>query len=301
MILSRFLLCALTTFGVIGSINAQTDTGSGGSTPAIPTLNGEMQWIWAGDAQDNTMRAFRFKLPKGATCVTFAISADDAYTVWVNGAQIGNNTWKPPGGSAWNTLDVYSVSLSYSTNVIAVNATNNVNVAGVMLTGFVQYYDGSQTTIFTNSSWLTAGAVSPPDGFQEVYFDDSTWVGATEKGGKDTSPWAPLTIGPFTGKTCGQSDDPDHSYPSPSTCSYLPPLSIGARSPYWELSYRANCEVKRIEQSWRTCQSEKQDLINRLIVFIGSIPNVDVCNLVHCDTPHSSVRIIEGVHTQVVI
>ncbi|KAF9075324.1 hypothetical protein BDP27DRAFT_1359017 [Rhodocollybia butyracea] len=66
MILTRFLLHALTTFAVIGSINAQTGTGSGTSdTTQLPTLNSEMQWIWAGQAQDNTMRAFRYKLHQG--------------------------------------------------------------------------------------------------------------------------------------------------------------------------------------------------------------------------------------------
>ncbi|KAE9402206.1 hypothetical protein BT96DRAFT_1017771 [Gymnopus androsaceus JB14] len=247
MIISKFLFSALTVFGVLSGINAQdTDAPSTGSEvqshleAAPPPLDlTSALWIWTGEGPNIPgMRAFRKHLPKGkskAVCVTFAISCDDAYTVWVNGKYIGNNTWKAgsPSGASWHILDEYSVSLSHTDNVIAVNATNVVSVDGVILTGVVTYEDGSQTAFTTDASWLTAGSATPPKGFQEIGFDDSKWTPAAVIGGIGTAPWAPLSIAPFTGKACGVPDT-DHHYPGPGPvliCPVLPPLARRCKEP----------------------------------------------------------------------
>ncbi|KAJ3861870.1 hypothetical protein EV359DRAFT_7737, partial [Lentinula novae-zelandiae] len=152
-------------------------------------------WIWTGEPPNIPgMRAFRKILPEGrsrAICVTFGIAADDAYTVWVNGVEIGDNIRKggDPAGSAFRELDIYSVSLSHTKNVIAVNATNVVSVDGVILTGVVQYEDGSQTAFVTDASWLTAGNIPPPEKFQVIDYDDSRWAHAIVIGPVGTQPW----------------------------------------------------------------------------------------------------------------
>ncbi|KAJ3759200.1 hypothetical protein EV360DRAFT_19558, partial [Lentinula raphanica] len=159
-----------------------------------------MKWIWSAEgAVANSMRAFRRTLPEGrsrAVCVTFAIAADDAYTVWVNGVEIGDNLRKggDPAGSAFRELDIYSVSLSRTKNVIAVNASNYVDVSGVIFTGVVLYEDGSQVSFVSDNNWVTAGPVSPPDRFQEIDFDDSKWVAATIYGPVGMGPWGPVHL-----------------------------------------------------------------------------------------------------------
>ncbi|KAE9402205.1 hypothetical protein BT96DRAFT_974424 [Gymnopus androsaceus JB14] len=243
-------------------------------------------WIWTGEGPNIPgMRAFRKHLPKGkskAVCVTFAISCDDAYTVWVNGKYIGNNTWKAgsPSGASWHILDEYSVSLSHTDNVIAVNATNVVSVDGVILTG----------------------SATPPKGFQEIGFDDSKWTPAAVIGGIGTAPWAPLSIAPFTGKACGVPDT-DHHYPGPGPvliCPVLPPLPDGAKSPYWDLRTQIDCEIQRMEEALFLCRKEKQKLIDQLIIIIRQISSFggdpgNFCQLVHCDASvehHSHIETI---------
>lgn len=221
-------------------------------------------------------------------------NSDDAYTVWVNGVEIGDNIRKggDPAGSAFRELDIYSVSLSHTKNVIAVNATNVVSVDGVILTGVVQYEDGSQTAFVTDASWLTAGNIPPPEKFQVIDYDDSRWAHAIVIGPVGTQPWGVLHFAPFTGKVCGQSDQlvsPDGPLvipPLPLVCPILPPLPDGTRSPYWDLRSQVDCEIRRLEEALFLCQREKQKLINQILILIKQIGGTDICQLIQCSTSH---------------
>ncbi|GAW05476.1 lectin [Lentinula edodes] len=283
-----FLFGALALLGMLSNsvetVNAQVP----GNT--IPPLSLDSAlWIWTGEPPGIPgMRAFRKTLPEGrsrAVCVTFAIAADDAYTVWVNGVEIGDNIRKggDPGGSAFRELDIYSVSLSHTKNVIAVNATNVVSVDGVILTGVVQYEDGSQVTFVTDASWLTAGNIPPPDRFQLIDFDDSNWAHVAIIGPVGTQPWGVLRFAPFTGKACGQSDQPvGPDGPYPLACPVLPPLPHGAKSPYWDLRHQVDCEVRRLEEALFLCQREKQALIDKLLRLFKEIGGTDFCQDIQC-------------------
>ncbi|KAJ3991594.1 hypothetical protein F5050DRAFT_1129977 [Lentinula boryana] len=286
----KFLLGALALFSGLSSnidpVNAQT------GVDTIPPLDlNSALWIWTGEPPNIPgMRAFRKTLPQGssrAVCVTFGIAADDAYTVWVNGVEIGDNIRKggDPAGSAFRELDIYSVSLSHVKNVIAVNATNIVNVDGVILTGVVQYEDGSRIAFVTDASWLTAGAATPPDKFQEIEFDDSKWAHAAVIGPVGTQPWGALHFAAFTGKVCGQSDQPHSPHHPNIICPALPPLPEGQVSPYWDLRHQVDCEVRRLEEALFLCRREKQKLIDQLVIIIKEISSFggrDICQLVSC-------------------
>ncbi|KAJ3734484.1 hypothetical protein DFJ43DRAFT_1037704 [Lentinula guzmanii] len=290
---SKFLLGALAFFSGLSSnidpVNAQT------GVDTIPPLDLTTPlWIWTGEPPNIPgMRAFRKTLPQGrsrAVCVTFGIAADDSYTVWVNGVEIGDNIRKggDPAGSAFRELDIYSVSLSHIKNVIAVNATNIINVDGVILTGVVKYEDGSQTAFVTDASWLTAGAATPPDRFQEIEFDDSKWAHAAVIGPVGTLPWGALHFAAFTGKVCGQSDQPHsphHPHIPDIICPALLPLPEGQVSPYWDLRHQVDCEIRRLEEALFLCRREKQKLFDRLIIIIKEISSFgggDICQLANC-------------------
>ncbi|KAJ4472097.1 hypothetical protein J3R30DRAFT_3407605 [Lentinula aciculospora] len=300
---SRFLFGALTLFGVLSS-SVDTVYAQAGATTIPPLSLDSALWIWTGEpAGIPGMRAFRKTLPEGrsrAVCVTFAIAADDTYTVWVNGVEIGDNIRKAgdPAGSAFRELDIYSVSLSHVKNVIAVNATNVVSVDGVILTGIVRYEDGSQTAFVTDASWLTAGNIPPPDKFQDVGYDDSRWAHAAVIGPVGTQPWGALHFAPFTGKACGQSDQ-GNSGPViiphiPFVCPILPPLADGAKSPYWDLRNQVDCEIQRLEEALFLCQRERQKLIDQLIILIKQfsiLGGQDLCQLVQIHTDSEVHRI----------
>ncbi|KAJ3820866.1 hypothetical protein F5880DRAFT_1487205 [Lentinula raphanica] len=307
-ITSVVLLGAVALFGgLIGNI-APVNAQNGVAT--LPNLDlMSMKWIWSAEgAVPSSMRAFRRTLPVGrsrAVCVTFAIAADDAYTVWVNGVEIGDNFRKggDPAGSAFRELDIYSVSLSHTKNVIAVNASNYVDVSGVIFTGVVLYEDGSQTSFVSDSEWVTAGPVSPPPRFQEIDFDDSKWVAATIYGPVGMGPWGPVHLGPFTGKVCGLSDVPHgnggHHHHPDLKCAALLPLREGEVSPYWDLRHQIDCEILRLEEALFLCQKEKQKLIERLVIIIkeiGTLGGTDICAVV---TSSSGKIEIGGSTTQI--
>ncbi|KAF9076726.1 hypothetical protein BDP27DRAFT_1312490 [Rhodocollybia butyracea] len=274
MIFSKFLFRAFTFLGVVGKINAQTEEAQL-KEPSIPPLSIQPgRWIWTGGGYPG-QRAFRKQLPAGtaqATCVTFAITADAAYTVWVNGANIGSNTLHSgvPSGVA---LDVYSVSITHPISIIAVNVTNLANIAQLFITGVVQYADGTQTAFVTDTT--------------------CKWFAAVVNGDSTIPPYTPLSLAPFTGTACGQSDKPDDPDgpiiipPSPTVCPVLPPLPIGSSSPYWDLRYQIDCEVRRLEEALFLCQREKKSVIDQLIIIIQQISGgngTDICRLIHCDT-----------------
>ncbi|KAF9063895.1 hypothetical protein BDP27DRAFT_1426447 [Rhodocollybia butyracea] len=240
MTLSRSLLLVLTLLGVLSSFDAQVYTQSH-LTAIDPPLSLEAaSWIWTGEAGSSGARAFRKKLSKEgstrATCVTFALAADDAYNVWVNGVEIGNSSAFQSQGSGAYHLNVYSVP---SPSVIHDS-------------------DSSQDYFVTDSHWVTAGAILPPKGFQEVDFDDSKWVDVVITGSSVTHPWAPLHIAPLTTKMCGQSDEPKHD----NNHDDLP-----ATSPETLL----DCSFRRTEEALLLCQNEKQHLVDQLVVIIRNI------------------------------
>lgn len=223
--------------------------------------------------------------------------SDDAYTLWVNGKWIGDNIRKggDPGGSAFRELDIYSIPLNPSNNVIAVNATNVVNVDGLISTAVVQYADGSQTVFTTDASWVSAGSAAPPRGFQEVGFNDRSWSAAAMLGGIDTAPWAPLRFGPVPAKGhCAGKKHPHVIFPPPppiENCPSLPPLVLppGKRSPYWEIRHTIDCEIRRLEEALWLCQKEKQTVIDQLVIIIQQIGQFggggggQFCQLLNCE------------------
>lgn len=221
------------------------------------------------------------------------MSSDDAYTLWVNGKWIGDNIRKggDPGGSAFRELDIYSVALGGTNNVIAVNATNVINVDGLIATAVVSYADGSQTVFTTDASWLTAGSAAPPSGFQTVGFNDKSWSAAAMLGGIDTAPWAPLRFGPTPAHgNCPGGRGPI-VIPLPN-CPSLPPLILppGSQSPYWEIRNAIDCEIRRLEEALWLCQKEKQGVIDQLVIIIQQIGSFgggggagQFCQLLNCE------------------
>ncbi|KAK0460156.1 uncharacterized protein EV420DRAFT_1641489 [Desarmillaria tabescens] len=111
---------------------------------------------------------------KAAVCGKVVITADDAYTLYVNGNNIGN-------GSNWLAMQAYSIPiLDADENLIAVDSVNTQpTVAGLIAGVLVAYNDGTSETYYTDDSWKTMDAASPA-GFEATDLDDSAWISAKE-------------------------------------------------------------------------------------------------------------------------
>lgn len=94
------------------------------------------QWIWRFNTVGSTNTTptycyFRKTFTPNVSSARITIAADDSYTLYVNGTQIGT-------GSAWNVAQSYTISLNPNVaNVIAVEAVNSaipysVNPAGLI-------------------------------------------------------------------------------------------------------------------------------------------------------------------------
>ncbi|KAF4618805.1 hypothetical protein D9613_010063 [Agrocybe pediades] len=139
-------------------------------------------------------RAFRRDyyppLGKSALSANILIGADNGYTLYLNGKQIGT-------GHNYPVAQAYCVRLAPSCNVFAVNVTNDLTVpnpAGLLAAIQIKYTDGFVETVVTDSTWHVNTNV--PSGFQEVGFDDSAWPAATVEANYGASPWGQLSIPP---------------------------------------------------------------------------------------------------------
>ncbi|GAB3403415.1 hypothetical protein GCM10027515_14390 [Schumannella luteola] len=136
-------------------------------------------WIWTPEAAGNPPaedRAFRRTLtsPNGRDAVSaeIVITADDSYTLWVDGTQVGATE---PVENGWQQSRSYPVDLKKTGSVVAVRTTNGPNSpAGLIAAIRVTYDDGSTADIMTDASWR--GSKQIPAGFEKPGFDDADWA-----------------------------------------------------------------------------------------------------------------------------
>src|SRR6266568_1405495 len=155
-------------------------------TPAAPSLNGA-NWIWypEGDPANSApagTRYFRraFDLPAGdqISKASFALTADDGFTLYVNGQQLASS---PRVTDSWRTAMVVDVaaSLHAGRNVIAIEAINTAtSPAGLIGKLHVEGSVGDPLDLVTDNSWKSSNTTTT--GWQQPDFDDSAWLAALE-------------------------------------------------------------------------------------------------------------------------
>jgi hypothetical protein len=99
------------------------------SIPGMPPQT-PSQWIWNWDSRNgtdsNTVYFRKWFTPTGSFATVF-ITADNAFTVWVNGVAVGS-------GDAWNQSYVFSVPVNPNvSNLIAVQAVNAGGPGGLLV------------------------------------------------------------------------------------------------------------------------------------------------------------------------
>ncbi|KAJ6582700.1 hypothetical protein DFH09DRAFT_1076570 [Mycena vulgaris] len=175
------------------------------SDPPVITLN-RAQWVGtdlvpASGKVPTSSRVFRrtFPLAPGQVplSASILITADNEYTLYVNGVAIGS-------GANWRVAQHYTVNFQAETSeiVVAVAASNTntaASTAGVILamevnmrpSGWAECTAGA--FLLTDAGWVsTKGAI--PVGWEQPGFDDSAWpvVVAEETYGGPT--WGTITI-----------------------------------------------------------------------------------------------------------
>ncbi|UCG33610.1 MAG: PD40 domain-containing protein, partial [Phycisphaerales bacterium] len=139
------------------------------------------KWIWYPEATSSVnvpagKRYFRQQVVmpgdtpiKSASC---AITADNAFTVFINGQKIG-------AGDDWQTVYRFDAKphLSPGTNVLAIEAINwegrGENPAGLIARLRVTFDGGKPLTFDTDGRWKSSAGAT--NGWQAPGFDDSRW------------------------------------------------------------------------------------------------------------------------------
>ncbi|KDR75331.1 hypothetical protein GALMADRAFT_211560 [Galerina marginata CBS 339.88] len=175
---------------------------SGISSALASTFN-TGSWIWTNETEFPNApaadRAFRkiYNTPTGkvAASATVVITADDLFTLYVNGQSTGSSPNVP---DIWKSAQVFNVSLNSSLNLFAVFATNRPAIgggdgpAGLLAAIQVNFLDGTSALISTDSSWLASKTI--PDNFQSPSFNDSQWPAAVIEAKYGSGVWGSQVI-----------------------------------------------------------------------------------------------------------
>jgi len=139
----------------------------------------EPQWIWLDEGNPlleapAEVRYFRRSftiqrpVPKPVDSATLEITADDSFTVWVNGALIGS-------GDSWEVVQKFDVQkyLKHGTNVLAVQARNQGGPAGLVVKLSYVPNGRSGEVLLSDGKWK-ASKTAGKDWQSETY-DDRKW------------------------------------------------------------------------------------------------------------------------------
>ncbi|HEX2313883.1 MAG TPA: family 78 glycoside hydrolase catalytic domain, partial [Thermomonospora sp.] len=154
--------------------------GAPGADASLPDLTGT-NWIWypEGDPANNAPVATRYfrgafdlaAVPQGARLV---MTADDGFTAWVNGAEVGGREPRPEQNN-WRRPIVVDVTerLRPGRNVIAVQAANGqAGPAGLL--GRLELPGHDPARFDTGGTWRSLNS-APAGDWRATGYDDSAW------------------------------------------------------------------------------------------------------------------------------
>jgi hypothetical protein len=156
------------------------------ATKAVP----DAQWIWAATTADNQSVYLRgtVTLKSAPAHARLYLTADDFFTLFVNGRQLDQSVPDPNNNLVWkhvHRVDV-TAALKPGRNVIAVQALNAGGAAGVVARLEV---DG-KPALLTGPNWKVAPDGAAPAGWMGAVFDDAGWPAARTIAPLNGDPWA---------------------------------------------------------------------------------------------------------------
>lgn len=169
-----------------------------GATANAAALKG-LSWVWYPEdsAALNSTRYFRkrLELPVGrkVKAAHFDLTADDLFTLTVNGKEVGKSDNKYESWKDVRTIDVTS-ALTEGTNALAVAVQNIEAGAGLVGVLHVDFETGAPLTVPIDATWRTSQQAA--DGWQNAAFDDGNWVAAKAIAKMGAQPWGMVGASP---------------------------------------------------------------------------------------------------------
>jgi len=111
--------------------------------------NTAASWIWKFDDPDDLALRKRFTLGNAPSRATIRITADNAYTLYVNGQLVGQDTANSV--SAWDTAEVYDITAALwaGDNVIAIVAGDYGGASGLLADVDIRFAAGAPGSMGT--------------------------------------------------------------------------------------------------------------------------------------------------------
>ena len=168
------------------TVRLDTGDGWGRSTPESGELEPVGSWIWSAETRPNqTVWARRaFDLPTDAAIRTAvaSLSADNRFTLWINGKRIGSH-------EPWMELASFDIrgALRPGHNTAAVEASNDDGLAGLAAGIHIGFENGRTARILSDTSWRVTD--QPEPAWMEPAFDDRHWHPATRVAAYGAGPW----------------------------------------------------------------------------------------------------------------
>ena len=134
-------------------------------TPArAAALAATARWVWAASTGDNQTVYFRraFSLAAVPRRATLYLTADDFFTLFVNGKEVAHSSPDPKDGNVWQHVHRISLApfLTAGRNVLAVQALNAGGSAGFIARLEVP----GQVSIETDARWRVWTGAAPDAG-----------------------------------------------------------------------------------------------------------------------------------------
>ena len=146
-------------------------------------------WIWAKNTRDEQTALLRgsFSLSALPGSAVVYVTADDFFTLYINGQKVDESAPDPKDGNVWQHVHKRSVAavLRSGRNVVALRARNAGGAAGAILRLEV---DG-KPVLLTDDRWKASDEAEPPD-WTSVDFNDAAWQSARVVGPLTSDPWA---------------------------------------------------------------------------------------------------------------
>jgi len=151
-------------------------------------------WIW--DAPDRgehqttwLRRTFDLDDVQQVTKAVIRVTADDQFTLYLNGRTIGQR-------AGWNIVTEYTITPTLQTgaNVLAIRATNQYGDYGCAVSLRIEMADGTATEILSGPEWRASAETA--QNWQTLEFDDSKWKPAAIVAKYGDAPWGHLKQSP---------------------------------------------------------------------------------------------------------
>lgn len=159
----------------------------------------EVKWIWASRVADNqTIYARKtFTLSHLPSRAVVYLTADDFFTLYVNGRELAHSAPEPGNIFVWRQVHAVQVKpyLHPGKNVIAIRALNVGGPAGLI----VELMGDNKPILTTDGSWRVTTQADLPSNWTGPDYEDSSWPKATVEANLGDPPWTDLNGWPGYG------------------------------------------------------------------------------------------------------